>query len=133
LPVEGLVDHLDIAIVARLNKRVVGCAALGVDGDRTLLRSVAVDAAARAHRVGAQVTKAALDLARILQVRAVFLLTTTAERFFLKFGFERIARQDVPESVQASVEFQSVCPSTAIVKRRTLTESAPLPHEEFNV
>ena len=112
---------------------MVGCSALGVDGDRTLLRSVAVDAAARGHRVGAQVTKAALDLARILQVRAVFLLTTTAERFFLKFGFERIARQDVPESVQASVEFQSVCPSTAIVMRRTLTESAPLPHEEFNV
>jgi amino-acid N-acetyltransferase len=47
-------------------------------------------------------------------------LTTTAERYFPKFGFERIERNDVPASVQASVEFTSACPSSAIVMRKPL-------------
>jgi amino-acid N-acetyltransferase len=50
----------------------------------------------------------------------VFLLTTTAERFFPRFGFEEIARDEVPASVQASVEFQSACPASAIVMRKRL-------------
>jgi amino-acid N-acetyltransferase len=48
------------------------------------------------------------------------LLTTTAERYFPRFGFERVDRKDVPESVRASVEFTSACPSSAIVMRKSL-------------
>jgi amino-acid N-acetyltransferase len=50
----------------------------------------------------------------------VFLLTTTAERFFPKFGFEQIARDEVPASVKASVEFRSACCASAIVMRKQL-------------
>jgi amino-acid N-acetyltransferase len=52
----------------------------------------------------------------------VFLLTTTAEAFFPKFGFEQIQRIDVPISLQASVEFQSACPASAIVMRKRLVD-----------
>jgi len=48
------------------------------------------------------------------------LLTTTAADFFPKFGFEPIARADVPASVQSSIEFTSACPATATVMRKTL-------------
>ena len=51
------------------------------------------------------------------------LLTTTAEKFFPRFGFEQIAREDVPPSVQASVEFTSACPTSAIVMRKRLTSA----------
>jgi amino-acid N-acetyltransferase len=47
-------------------------------------------------------------------------LTTTAERFFPKFGFEPIDREQVPPSVRESVEFQSACPASAIVMRKRL-------------
>jgi amino-acid N-acetyltransferase len=50
----------------------------------------------------------------------VFLLTTAAERFFPKFGFEPVDREQVPPSVGASVEFQSACPASAIVMRKQL-------------
>jgi choline dehydrogenase-like flavoprotein len=50
----------------------------------------------------------------------VFLLTTTAEGFFPRFGFEQITRDEVPPSVRGSVEFQSACPASAIVMRRQL-------------
>ena len=50
----------------------------------------------------------------------VFLLTTTAERYFPKLGFKTIARDDVPASVQSSIEFQGACPASAIVMRKHL-------------
>ena len=51
---------------------------------------------------------------------ALYLLTTTAERYFPKFGFERIERAEVPLSVQTSIEFTSACPSSATVMRKQL-------------
>jgi amino-acid N-acetyltransferase len=69
-------------------------------------------------------TEAALRLARAHRAEQVFLLTTTAEGFFPRFGFEAVRHADVPASVQASVEFQSACPASAIVMRKRL---APAP------
>lgn len=120
LPADGLLDHLNTAIVARADGRVVGCAALEVHPDGALLRSVAVAAPAKGQGIGSQLTNAALDLAGALGVPAVFLLTTTAEGYFPKFAFEPVARYEVPASVQTSVEFRSACPSTAVAMRKVL-------------
>jgi amino-acid N-acetyltransferase len=120
LPVEGLADHLRTALVAREGERVVGSAALELYRDAALLRSVAVAKDRQRHHIGRDLTVAALDLARISGASTVYLLTTTAEQFFPKFGFERIAREEVPASVQTSVEFTSACPASAAVMRRRL-------------
>ena len=76
------------------------------------------------RHIGHQLTEAALRLARTHGVEAVYLLTTTAERFFPKFGFEQIAREEVPAAVRSSVEFASACPASAIVMRKRLTGSS---------
>ena len=73
------------------------------------------------QQLGHQLTEAALHLATTNGANAVFLLTTTAERFFPQFGFEQIDREQVPPSVRASVEFQSACPASAIVMRKQLS------------
>ena len=103
LPVAGLLEHLPTTIVARQDGKVVGCAALEVYADGALLRSVAVAPALQHHGIGQSLTAAALQLANDLKLPAVYLLTTTAERFFPKFGFECIERRAVPESVQRAV------------------------------
>lgn len=118
LPIAGVLDHLDTALIARDENRVVGCAALEIYADGALLRSVAVDSSLARQGVGTQLTKAALDLAAALAVGEVFLLTTTAEGFFPRFGFEATDRAHVPASILASIEFVSACPTTAIVMRR---------------
>jgi amino-acid N-acetyltransferase len=120
LPVAGLLEHLPTTIVARQDGRVVGCAALEVYADGALLRSVAIAPALQHHGVGRSLTAAALQLAEDLKLPAVYLLTTTAERFFPKFGFERIERGAVPAAVQTSIEFTSACPSSATVMRKVL-------------
>ena len=119
LPLEGVDDRLKM-LVAREDGHVVGTAAMELYEGGALLRSLAVDPRRQGKRLGHELTEAALRLAAHHRAGVVFLLTTTAERFFPKFGFEPIARDDVPLSVQASVEFRSACPASAIVMRKHL-------------
>jgi amino-acid N-acetyltransferase len=120
LPVAGLAEHLETTLVARQDGRVVGSAALEVYGDGALLRSVAVAPELQQQGLGRDLTAAALRLAQQLDVPAIYLLTTTAERYFPKFGFERVTRDDVPVGVRTSVEFTTACPASAIVMRKAL-------------
>lgn len=120
LPIDGASGIEDALLVARLNGKVVGAAGLELYADGALLRSVVVDASVQGQGLGQRLTEAALALARAHQAPTVFLLTTTADAFFPRFGFERINRDEVPESVRESVEFQSACPASAIVMRKSL-------------
>jgi len=120
LPLDGVRAHVGTMIVARESGHVVGTAALELYPDGALLRSVAVASRLQGKRLGHQLTEAALRLAREHGADTVFLLTTTAERFFPRFGFEPISRSEVPASVQASVEFQSACPASAVAMRMRL-------------
>lgn len=121
LPLDGVDEQVKTMLVAREDGHVVGTAALELYEDGALLRSVAVDPRQQGKRLGHELTEAALRLAAAHSADTVFLLTTTAERFFPKFGFEPIARDDVPASIQASVEFLSACPASAIVMRKHLS------------
>ena len=120
LPLDGLREHLATTLVARDRARVVGSAALEVYEDGALLRSVAVAPDWQRRGVGRDLTEAAIREAKQVGVPALYLLTTTAEHYFPKFGFARIERSDVPSSVQSSVEFTSACPASAAVMRKTL-------------
>jgi amino-acid N-acetyltransferase len=108
-------------LVAKKGSEVVGAAAVELYADGALLRSVVVDPLVRGQGLGHRLSDAALSIARDRGTRTAFLLTTTAEQFFPTLGFEQIARDDVPASVQASIEFQSACPASAVVMRKRLS------------
>jgi amino-acid N-acetyltransferase len=120
LPVAGLSEHLQTMLVAKLHGTLVGSAGLEMYTGGALLRSVAVSPDHQGQHLGRDLTSAAIDLARTMGAPAIYLLTTTAEGYFPKFGFERIQRSDVPTSVQTSVEFTAACPASAVVMRKTL-------------
>jgi amino-acid N-acetyltransferase len=120
LPQEGLEQHLATTLVAREGVRIVGCAALELYGRAALLRSVAVEPSSRGLGLGAQLTNAALDLARSRGVKALYLLTETASEFFPRFGFRVTPRPEVDPAVQRSVEFTGACPETALAMRADL-------------
>jgi amino-acid N-acetyltransferase len=113
LPLDDVEETLSTMVVA-------GAAAVELYADGALLRSVVVSPVVQGQGVGHRLTEAALNIAQRCDMKAVFLLTTTAEQFFPRLGFEQISRADVPESVQASVEFQSACPASATVMRKQL-------------
>jgi len=63
-----------------------------------------------------------LQRAREDGIDEVYLLTTTAEKYFPRFGFARTTRAAVPETVKESAEFRGACPDTAVVMRRRARE-----------
>jgi amino-acid N-acetyltransferase len=122
LPKEGLAPHLSTTLVARDGNQIVGSSALEMYGESALLRSVAVKPSFRGQGLGRRLTRAGLDLAKHHQVTAVYLLTETAGTFFPRLGFKSIPRSDVPEKVQRSVEFATLCPNTAIAMEISLIQ-----------
>lgn len=121
LPLAGLREHLGATLVATIDDGVCGSAALELYEDGALLRSVAVAQGAQHQGIGRALVDAVLTLAESRAVPALYLLTTTAEQYFARFGFERTVRAAVPPGVQSSIEFTSACPASATVMRRTLS------------
>ncbi len=113
LPEGGLRNHLDTALVAREDGRVVGSVALELYGPDVLLRSLAVTPEHRGNGLGRRLADAALALARERGAARVYLLTETAAPFFRRLGFRDVARPDVPERVRGSPEFAKLCPENA--------------------
>ncbi len=120
LPTAGIPASLAGFVVAEQAGRLVGVAGVERYGTAGLLRSVAVDPSARGTGVGRALVERALGDARRNGVAEAYLLTTTAERYFPRLGFEPISREEVSPGVLASAEFQGVCPTSAVVMRRRL-------------
>jgi len=120
LPREGVRESFERFFVAEAAGTIVGSAGLEKHGDYGLLRSAAVSAALRGRGVGRRLINEVIDDARHNRMRALYLLTNTAESYFPEFGFERIDRAAVPVELNESVEFQGVCCSSAAVMRMAL-------------
>jgi len=120
LPFDGVPDHLSAFLVALDQGRLTGSVGVERCGADGLLRSLAVHPDYRGRSLGTHLTRRALREARRLGLRRVFLLTETASEYFLRLQFRRVPRQQAPPAVQASVEFASVCPETAVCMERHL-------------
>ena len=95
-------------------------AGLEVCCDDALLRSVAVRPAWRAGGLGHELVRRVVCDAEGRGLRALYLLTTTAEHYFPRFGFAPVARDAVPAEIRDSVEFRSACPASAVAMARQL-------------
>lgn len=120
LPTAGVSPSLPDFMVAEADAGVVGAIGLEVYGGAALLRSAVVAAAEQGRGAGTALVAGLLKHARTRGVRDVYLLTTTADAWFPRFGFARIRRDAVPAALNASVEFQGACPDTAVIMRATL-------------
>ncbi len=104
---------------------VIATGGLEVRGRDALLRSIAVHPAWQAHGLGAQVVSRLIEAAEQRGLTALYLLTTTAERYFPRFGFERVARGDVSPAIAQTDEFAGACPASAIaMSKRVRTNTA---------
>lgn len=122
LPAAGVEEHNDSFLVARdEDGGVVGCVGMEVYGDVGLLRSLAVRPSTRGRGIGNLLVEALFERAREKGVGALYLLTTTAEDYFPRFGFEVIAREDADPRLDASEEFRGACPDSAICMMRHLS------------
>jgi amino-acid N-acetyltransferase len=122
LPIEGVRENFSGFVVAEDAGTIAGAIGLERYGSAALLRSAVVSPANRGAGVGRQLVESLLQRASEDGIDEVYLLTTTAEKYFPRFGFARTTRAAVPETVKESAEFRGACPDTAVVMRRRAQE-----------
>ena len=116
LPIDDITpEHLKHFVGAWSERGLEGVIGLEFYGSVALLRSLAVRTTSRCSGLGAQLVSWAEDYAMKNGVRSLFLLTTTAKRYFDKHGYTVIARESVPDAIRATAEFSSICPTTAVL------------------
>src|SRR5690242_21186560 len=124
LPLDGVRDALPTFVVAEAGDEIVGVAGLEVCCNNALLRSVAVANTWRSRGLGRALVTRVVSDAEARGLRALYLLTTTAERYFPSFGFRPITRAEVPVDIRQTAEFQSACPASAVVMCRVCDAAA---------
>ena len=120
LPHEDFAGHLAHFLVARRAGAVVGAVGYERHGRSALLRSLVVAPALRGNGLGDRLVRRLAAVARRDGVTRFYLLTTTAEAFFARRGFKKIARPAVPAAIAATREFNSLCPVSAVCMTRAL-------------
>jgi len=111
-------------LLAEHGAEVVAVAGVEACCEHALLRSVAVRSDWQRRGLGHELVARAVSQAESRGVAALYLLTLTAEHYFPRFGFERVARESVPAAVAATVEFAGACPASAVTMCKTLKETA---------
>ena len=85
-----------------------------------LLRSFAVSDLFRNQQVGTRLIRQIFDLCASEHIDNLFLLTTTAEKYFLKFGFLKTERIEAPDILKQTREFKDICPASAVLMYKKL-------------
>lgn len=121
LPTDGVEAALCGFLVAESERRIVGVVGMEACGPYGLLRSTAVAPEWRGHGIARQLVERIIAEAESRGVHALYLLTTTAERYFPSFGFRVTTRDTVPDEIRATEEFTGACPASATVMCLSMT------------
>ena len=120
LPVADLTEsHLEHFFFTGSDGAPSAIVGLELFGPDALLRSLVVSSTARTQGVGSALVLHAEGYAASHQVRALYLLTNTAESYFEHRGYRRIDRAHAPPAIQSTREFASLCPASSafMIKR----------------
>jgi len=80
-----------------------------------LIRSLVVAPGARSNGAAWALLGHAERYSSSRGVRELYLLTTTADNYFERHGYSRIARDAVPDSIRSTKEFAAICPATSTI------------------
>jgi amino-acid N-acetyltransferase len=114
LPIEDITaQHLQHFFGCGSSLGLEGLVGLELFGEVALLRSLAVASSRRGTGVGSGLVAHAEHHARNQGVQSLYLLTTTAEQFFLRRGYARIPRDEAPTAIRNTREFSGICPASS--------------------
>ncbi len=120
LPYSDIMPEKQHFVVTEIDQQIIGCAGYEAYNQNGLFRSLAVKPLYRNMMIAHTMIDKIFALAQEQGIKEFFLLTTTADKFFGKLGWEMINRNDVPENIGSTTEFSSICPSVAICMKYQL-------------
>ncbi|MFL5640555.1 MAG: arsenic resistance N-acetyltransferase ArsN2 [Gemmatimonadaceae bacterium] len=127
LPLDGVRANFSSFVVAEGEQGIAGAIGLEKFGSVALLRSAVVAPEHRGSGIGRRLVEHLLVRAEESGIDEIYLLTTTAEEYFPRFGFTVTSRSAVPEALKASAEFQGACPDTAVVMTHRIDAAGRVP------
>jgi amino-acid N-acetyltransferase len=106
LPVETILNAPIVfyQLVTETGARI-GWGGIEVHGSHGVLRAVLIKSALRKTGAGRTLVKAIIDDAKNSGIKKLWLLTTNAEVFFAKMGFNHAIRDDAPKDIKDCEEF----------------------------
>jgi amino-acid N-acetyltransferase len=111
LPVDDITAAmLNDFLVAHMDAALAGTVGIERYGETALLRSLAVCETCRGIGLGKQLVAAMEARARKLSIGRLYLLTTTADRFFAAQGYQPVERDAAPEVIRTTAQFSRLCP-----------------------
>jgi protein-tyrosine-phosphatase/N-acetylglutamate synthase-like GNAT family acetyltransferase len=125
LPVDDISSAIQFWLVKDGDK-AAGVIGIEILGEYGLLRSMATDAAYRNQGIATLLVNELEKYAREQKLKAIYLLTTTAEKYFDKRDYSKIQREEAPGAIKASPEFSHLCPSSAVVMKKEINSPKKL-------
>jgi len=122
LPSIDCEEHLETFFVIEVNGNIVAAGGLEITDSFGLLRSIAVLSENRNKGIGRKLYQHLEKQAMKAGVQKLYLLTNTAKDYFSKLGFCSVPRSSVPTCIQETRQFRELCPESATVMFRNLTE-----------
>ncbi len=120
LPYEDIGIGMQDFIVIVQGTKIIGTVGLEPYGECGLLRSLVVEDKYRGRGLGQALVIEMIGHAKKKDIKQLYLLTLTADRFFEKEGFERIKRESMPEAIQNTTEFTSICPVSSVCMKKEI-------------
>lgn len=121
LPYEDITaDKLEHYFVIRGQEEIVAVIGLEKYNSYGLLRSLAVSNAYRNRGLGKLLVEKLESYAEKGDVKALYLLTTSAASFFSELNYVRIDRDEAPAVIRRSEEFSNICPGSATLMRKEI-------------
>lgn len=121
LPTEDLSTAKDLSFWLLEDREVpVGVIGLERFDGTALLRSLAVAQTHQRCGLGRSLVTHIEREAYALRINSLALLTQTAERFFYELGYAVAARTSLPEAIQQSGQFRTLCPASAVCMTKVL-------------
>jgi amino-acid N-acetyltransferase len=113
-------------LVLRDPLQLVAVVGLEPAGEVGLLRSLAVAEPLRHGGLAKRLVAAAEAVAAGQGVRELYLLTTTAARYFLALGYRPIQRELAPPAIRTMPQFTGLCPASAAFMVKQLPSRTPI-------
>jgi N-acetylglutamate synthase-like GNAT family acetyltransferase/protein-tyrosine-phosphatase len=107
-------------VVAREEGRILGCAGLEPYGEEGQVRSLAVHWTRRNAGFGTRLHDRLLHEAVLAGVQRLWVITATAEDFFARHRWRRVAVEEVPPPIRESEEFRILLPASAACMTRAV-------------
>ena len=119
LPTEDINSGTQLFVLEE-NDGVIGTVAVEYDFNVALVRSLSLAEEKRKSGIGEILVRFIEHYVHKQGVHSVYLLTTTAENFFLKKGYKRIDRNKVPDFIKNTKEYSVLCSSSSTLMKKEL-------------